>query len=222
MAAEALERPLKDSTVDRAHDWGAGLSQVPEGTMVELDHLGTSRRHVARGSRREPDTVEKREHGSASILGAWRAWPSRRHHLSSGGAPGGCRPLRPILLLLERGGENLREQPVGARLPIVRNDLGCREGQPGTAGARCSERASPHQARFAENIEVGSHGVDMQADALGELVRLQRSLRAKGLEQTDPAGAAQGAVRTGIRRRRWWWDDAGRGAHGLDFTRSLW
>ncbi len=66
---------------------------------------------------------------------------------------------------------------------------------------------------------MGSHGVDVQTDALGELVHLQRSLRAKSFEQTDPAGAAQGAVRTGIRGRRRRWDDAERGAHGLDFTR---
>ncbi len=144
MAAEALERPLKDSAVDRAHDWGATLSQIPEGAMVELDHLGTSRRHVARGSRTEPDVVEKSEHGTASILGAWRARPPGLHHLASGGTPGGCRPLRPILLLLERGGEDAGEQPVGARLPIIRSDLGGREGQPGTAGARCWECASPH------------------------------------------------------------------------------
>ncbi len=145
----------------RADRGRVAFSQLAERATVQFHYVRLSRRRGVQCSWRKAEAVDEREHGTASILGAWRALPPGLQDLSSGGTPGGCRPLRPIFSFLERGGEDTREQPVGARLPMVWSTLGSREGQPGTSRARCSERAS--QSGLAENIEVGSYGVGVQA-----------------------------------------------------------
>lgn len=61
-------------------------------------------------------------------------------------------------------------------------------------------------------------GVEVQAEADGELVGLEWPFGLKRLQQAHPTRATQDAVGSLVERWRGWRNQPGTGGHGLDFT----
>jgi hypothetical protein len=219
--APPLAGPLDKAAMHRTHNRGALVGQVVERALMKLDDLDASAHGIASGTRREPETIEHREQARPPILGSACAPALAFGELLTGRTASCHRSLRPIVSLFEGGGKNLGQQPVCPRLAIVGSVGGRRERKPGAARSAGRQGLGAHHVSFAKHIEVRPNGIEMQAEALGELVSLQRPFGPERLEQADPARAGQSPVRPPVERRQRWRDDRDAGVHALDFTRSF-
>jgi hypothetical protein len=212
-AAKRLKRPLDKPAVGRADDGRALLNQVTEGAVVQADDLGSVWRRLAHRSRSESQAIEQGEHPGASIRDLDRPRARLVGEMPSGGAAGGGSPVGPVLSLSKRGAEDPSQEAIGTRVPFVGDEPRGHKDEPRASWAIGRQGLSADHPRVAQHVEVEPDRIEMQTDALGELVNFQRSFGAKRLKQADPARAAQGTVYPLIEWGQGWRNELGSRAH---------
>jgi hypothetical protein len=154
---------------------------------VQLDDVRSIRCSVG-GSRREPEVVEEGTDGDHSLGSpeglrfldqASPGWDACKHGLAT-----------PIFAALERARQDASQQPIGARMAFISDQIGRGEGQTGPPGADHRYRTDVNQACVSEHVQVSTHRVEVQPHTGDELLRLQRTIRTDRLEEAHPARTA--------------------------------
>ena len=216
-ATERLKRPLDEPAMRRADDRRTFLNQITEGALVQADDLGAVGCRLVRKSRSESQAIEQREHRGASIRCAHSPRAELFTKLPADGAAGGGGPLGAILSLSQRSGENTGQEAIGTRRPFVGDEAGGSKDEPRTSWAIGRQGLSADHPCFAQDVEVDPDRIEVQADALNELIKFQWSLGAKRLQQAHPARAAQGTMRLPVKRWQRRRNELGSTAHESGF-----